>query len=52
MKSMKIALDVDGVLADIILVWINEYNKKYNAVIEKQIIEHWDFWKKHQSKIA
>ncbi len=46
MKTMKIALDVDGVLADIILVWINEYNKKYNAVIEKQIIEHWDFWKK------
>ena len=45
MKSMKIALDVDGVLADIIEVWINEYNKKHNTSISKEIIKNWDFWK-------
>ncbi len=45
MKSMKIALDVDGVLADIILVWINEYNKKHDKSIEKETIKNWDFWK-------
>jgi hypothetical protein len=42
---MKIALDVDGVLADIILVWINEYNRKYNTSISKETIEQWDFWR-------
>jgi uncharacterized HAD superfamily protein len=45
MRSMKIALDVDGVLADIILVWINEYNKKYGKSISKETIRHWDFWR-------
>lgn len=42
---MKIALDVDGVLADIILVWINEYNRKYNKSITRETIRNWDFWK-------
>ncbi|MEM3085395.1 MAG: hypothetical protein QXU32_13345 [Nitrososphaerales archaeon] len=42
---MKIALDLDGVLADIVLVWINQYNRKHNASINKETIESWDFWK-------
>jgi hypothetical protein len=45
MKSMKIALDVDGVLADIIQVWINEYNRKHNTSINKETINEWDFWR-------
>ena len=43
---MRIALDVDGVLADIILVWLNEHNKQYNKSINKESIENWDFWRK------
>lgn len=42
---MKIALDVDGVLADIIVVWIQEYNKKHGKSISKETIKDWDFWK-------
>ena len=43
---MKIALDVDGVLADIIHLWIENHNKQYNKSINKEDINQWDFWRK------
>ena len=42
---MKIALDVDGVLADVIESWL-DYSKKIRPEISKQDITDWDFWKK------
>ena len=42
---MKIALDVDGVLADVIQSWLN-YNNSIRQEISKQEISDWDFWKK------
>lgn len=42
---MRIALDVDGVLADIISVWLDEYNAAQKKAVTKQDIEKWDFWK-------
>ncbi|MFQ5969264.1 MAG: hypothetical protein ACE5J2_02050 [Nitrososphaerales archaeon] len=42
---MKIALDVDGVLADIILVWVDDYNRTHKKSVNKNDIVHWDFWK-------
>ncbi len=42
---MKIALDVDGVLADIVHVWLEEYNRNYNRSVQKDEIQQWDFWK-------
>jgi hypothetical protein len=45
MNSVKIALDVDGVLADIILVWIKEYNRKHGKSMSKESIKNWDFWR-------
>jgi uncharacterized HAD superfamily protein len=42
---MKIALDVDGVLADIIFVWLDDYNKTHNKSITKEDTDQWDFWK-------
>jgi len=42
---MKIALDVDGVLADVIQSWLN-YNNSIRQEISKQEISEWDFWKK------
>jgi len=42
---MKIALDVDGVLADIIFVWLDDYNKTHNKSITKEDTDKWDFWK-------
>ena len=42
---MKIALDVDGVLADVIKSWLI-YNNKIRPNISKDDITNWDFWKK------
>ena len=42
---MKIALDVDGVLADVIESWLI-YNNKIRNNISKDEITNWDFWKK------
>ena len=43
---MKIALDVDGVLADVIHAWLS-YNNKVRATILKSDISEWDFWKRY-----
>lgn len=43
---MKIALDVDGVLADVIESWLS-YNNKVRPTISKSQISEWDFWKNH-----
>ena len=42
---MKIALDVDGVLADIIFVWLDQYNSAHKKSVTKDDIVQWDFWK-------
>jgi 5'(3')-deoxyribonucleotidase len=42
---MKIALDVDGVLADVILSWLN-YSNSIRPKISKHDVTDWDFWKK------
>ena len=42
---MKIALDVDGVLADVIESWLN-YSNTIRPKISKSDITDWNFWKK------
>jgi hypothetical protein len=44
---MKIALDVDGVLADVIKSWLN-YSNTIRPKISKNEITDWDFWKKFE----
>ena len=44
-SKLKIALDVDGVLADVIESWLS-YNNKIRNKIQKSDITEWDFWKK------
>ncbi|WP_428326172.1 5' nucleotidase, NT5C type [Nitrosopumilus sp.] len=44
---MKIALDVDGVLADVIQSWLN-YSNSIRQEIQKHEIIDWDFWKKFE----
>ena len=46
-EKLKIGLDVDGVLADVIHAWL-DYNNTIRAPISKEEISEWDFWKKHQ----
>ncbi|MDE1866490.1 MAG: hypothetical protein KGI08_02115 [Thaumarchaeota archaeon] len=43
---MRIALDVDGVLADVIHAWLL-YNNKVRTTILKSDISEWDFWRKY-----
>jgi uncharacterized protein len=43
---LRIALDVDGVLADVIESWLS-YNNKIRPTILKSQISEWDFWKNH-----
>jgi 5'(3')-deoxyribonucleotidase len=45
MNSRKIALDVDGVIADVIESWLI-YSNKIRSPISKEEITNWDFWKK------
>ena len=42
---MRIALDVGGVLADVILSWIN-YSNSIRPHISKNQVTDWEFWKK------
>ena len=41
---MKIALDVDGVLADVIVSWLN-YSNSIRSSISKNQVTDWEFWK-------
>lgn len=45
-EVLKIALDVDGVLADVMHSWLS-YNNKMRSTILKSDISEWDFWKNH-----
>jgi uncharacterized protein len=40
--SKTIAIDVDSVLADVMVMWSNEYNKRKNANVSKDEIKMWD----------
>jgi uncharacterized HAD superfamily protein len=43
---LRIALDVDGVLADVITSWLS-YNNKIRTSMKKSQLSEWDFWKDH-----
>ena len=42
---MKIAVDLDGTLADVIKVWIAVYNQRYEAKLTYDEINRWEFWR-------
>lgn len=41
---MKIAVDVDGVLADVIVTWLDIYNTEHHNSVKKDEVNHWDFF--------
>ena len=47
MIKLKVALDVDGVLADVIASWL-VHNNKIRRQLTRDDITDWDFWKKFQ----
>ena len=42
---MKLAIDIDGVLIDIIVTYCEIYNKRYDTNYQKKDITTWDFFK-------
>lgn len=40
--TKTVAIDVDSVLADVMLVWADEYNRRRGTSITKQSITEWD----------
>jgi uncharacterized protein len=43
--SKTVAIDVDSVLADVMVMWTREYNKRKNAKVNKNEINRWDISK-------
>jgi len=41
---LKISLDVDSVLADVMVVWLEIYNWLYGKSLRKTDVTSWDFW--------
>ncbi|TFG06472.1 MAG: hypothetical protein EU539_07515 [Promethearchaeota archaeon] len=42
---MKIAIDVDGVLLDLMINFCKIYNDRYNSACRKEDVKHWEFFK-------
>jgi uncharacterized HAD superfamily protein len=45
MSELKIAVDLDGVLAEAMIVWCDLYNKRYGGALALEDIRGWDVWK-------
>ena len=45
-KKLKIAMDLDGVLADVMKNWVEIYNKEHEKEMKLNDIYEWDFWQK------
>ena len=45
MSELKIAVDLDGVLAEAMIVWCDLYNKRYGGTLGLEDIRGWDVWK-------
>jgi len=45
---IRVALDVDGTLADTMAIWLDNFNKNQNGKFKKRLtsddISHWNFW--------
>ena len=42
---MKIAVDLDGVLAEAMIVWCELYNRRHGASLSLEDIREWDVWR-------
>ena len=45
MSALKIAVDLDGVLAEAMIAWCELYNKRYGQSISLEDIRAWNVWK-------
>jgi len=45
MADVKIGVDLDGVLAEAMIVWCDLYNKQYGGALRLEDINAWEVWK-------
>lgn len=45
MPNLRIAVDLDGVLAEAMIVWCDLYNKRHNGSLSLEDISAWNVWK-------
>jgi len=45
MSELRIAVDLDGVLAEAMIAWCELYNKRYGQSMSLEDIRAWDVWK-------
>jgi uncharacterized HAD superfamily protein len=45
MSGLRIAVDLDGVLAEAMIAWCELYNKRYGQSLSLEDIRAWDVWK-------
>ena len=43
---MKIAVDLDGVLAESMLVWCDRANKEFGTHLSMKDLDSWSWWKR------
>lgn len=43
---LRIALDLDGVLADTMRLWVKLWKRRTGQIIEFEDLDEWDFWKR------
>ena len=43
-RKKRVAVDVDGTLADVMPMWVKIYNEKYNKNLDYKSITRWEFW--------
>lgn len=46
MRSIRIAIDLDGVLADSIRLWLKIWNKRAGHALAYEELLEWDFWRR------
>jgi len=44
---MRLALDVDGVLADLVGIWLKVYREETGRTIDRGEVKEWEFWSKY-----
>jgi 5'(3')-deoxyribonucleotidase len=44
--KLKIAVDLDGVLAESMLVWCERANKEFGTLLRMEDLDSWSWWKK------
>ena len=43
-RKKRVAVDIDGTLADVMPIWVKVYNEEYSKKLDYRSIKKWAFW--------